>query len=90
MWDQLKVQDGWLVRVPPEGRSGSGRVQVVLPKSMVPIILGILHNVPTGGHLGVQKLQGKVRDRFYWPGWYKGTERWCKECVDCASRKSVG
>ncbi|KAK9972385.1 hypothetical protein ABG768_025692 [Culter alburnus] len=51
---------------------------------MVPIILGILHNVPTGGHLGVQKLQGKVRDRFYWPGWYKGTERWCKECAPCA------
>lgn len=42
VWDQLKVQDGRLVRVPPEGKSGSGRVQVVLPKSMVPIILEML------------------------------------------------
>lgn len=90
VWDQLKVQDGRLVRVPPQGRSGFVRVQVVLPKSMVPIILGMLHNVPTGGHLGVQKLQRKLRERFYWPGWYKDTERWCKECVDCASCKSVG
>lgn len=88
VWDQLEVQDGRLVRVCPEGRSGLDGMQVV--QSMVPTILGMLHNVSTGGHLGVQKLQGKVRDHFYWPGWYKDIERWCKECVDCASRKSVG
>lgn len=50
----------------------------------------MLHSATTGGHLGIQKLQAKVKDRFYWPGWFGDVKRWCRECVDCASRKTQG
>lgn len=89
VWEQLQIQEHRLVRVPPAHSDAAG-VQVVLPKSMVPAVLGTLHNTVTGGHLGVQKLQAKVKDRFYWPGWFRDVRKWCRECVDCGSRKDQG
>ncbi|XP_052002459.1 protein NYNRIN-like [Xyrauchen texanus] len=87
VWDQLQIQDQLLVQVPPRNSDAADKVQVVLPKCLVPKVLAMLHNVVTGGHLGVQKLQGKVKDRFYWPGWFADVRRWCSECSDCGSRK---
>ena len=90
IWSQLKVQGGRLVRIPPANSDAAAKVQVVLPQSMVFKVLEQLHNVSTGGHLGVQKLQGKVKDRFFWLGWFGDVKTWVKECVDCASRKTQG
>lgn len=90
VWDQLEVRGAWLVRIPPAHSDAASRVQVVLPQAMVPKVLEQLHNVSTGGHLGVQKLQGKVKDRFYWPGWFEDVKGWVRGCVDCGSRKSLG
>lgn len=90
VWDQLTIQDHRLVRVPPSHSDAAAKIQVVLPRSMVPTILSTLHNTVTGGHLGIQKLQAKVKDRFYWPGWFRDVKQWCRECVDCASRKDQG
>lgn len=75
------------MRIPPHNSDAAGKVQVVLPKCLVSKVLTMLHNMVTGGHLGVQKLQGKVKDRYYWPGWFADVRRWCRECLDCASRK---
>uniref|UniRef100_A0A8C2FFZ9 Gypsy retrotransposon integrase-like protein 1 n=1 Tax=Cyprinus carpio TaxID=7962 RepID=A0A8C2FFZ9_CYPCA len=66
------------------------KVQVVLPKVLVASVLNQLHSSVTGGHLGIQKLQEEVRDRFYWPGWFADVRPWCRECVDCGSRKMHG
>lgn len=68
VWNQLQVQQSRLVRIPPAHSNAAPHVQVVLPRSMVPKVLKQLHSVSTGGHLEVQKLQVKVKDRFYWPG----------------------
>ncbi|KAG1941111.1 interleukin-1 receptor accessory protein-like 1-A [Pimephales promelas] len=90
VWDQLDFEQGRLVRKPPLNTDAASKIQVVLPKVMVPEVLGMLHNSITGGHLGVQKLQAKVKDRFYWPGWFEDVKKWCRECTECASRKSSG
>lgn len=90
VWNQLQVQGTRLVRIPPAYSDAACQVQVVLPQSMVPQVLEQLHNVSTGGHLGVQKLQGKVKDRFYWPGWFTDVKAWVKDCVDCGSHKTQG
>lgn len=90
VWAQLQLQGSRLVRFPPANSDAAKCVQVVLPKSMVPSILKQLHNASTGGHLGIQKLQGKVKDRFYWLGWFGDVRRWCRECEDCGSRKDTG
>ena len=90
VWSQLNVQGSRLVRVPPSNSDAANHVQVVLPKALVPKVLEQLHNSVTAGHLGVQKLQAKVKDRFYWLGWFGDVKRWCQECVDCGSQKTSG
>ena len=90
VWPQLQMHQNRLVRVPPNNSDASSQPQVILPKAMVPNVLAQLHNTATGGHLGIQKLQGKVKDRFYWPGWFTDVKAWVRECVDCGSRKTQG
>lgn len=62
VWEQLQVQNQRLVRFPPANSDAASAVQVVLPKKLMPGVLSMLHNTPTGGHLGIQKLQAKVKD----------------------------
>lgn len=84
VWDQLQVQNQWLVSwFPPVNYDAASAVQVVLPKKLMPDVLSMLHNTPTGGHLGIQKLQAKVKDLW-------GCKKWCRECYDCASRNAAG
>ena len=90
VWSQLQMQEGRLVRIPPANSDAAKQVQVVLPSSLVPKVLEQLHNSVTAGHLGIQKMQAKVKDRFYWPGWFDDVRRWCRECKDCGSRKLIG
>ena len=93
VWPQLDMRGPRLVRVlpvNPTNPSDAPLVQVVLPRALVPKVLSQLHNTTTGGHLGVQKLQGKVKDRFYWLGWAADVKQWCRECRDCGSRKMSG
>lgn len=90
VWDQLQVQGQRLVRVLPLKPGLPAKTQIVLPASLVPVVLQQLHNKTTGAHLGVQKLQGKIRDRFYWPGWFKEVQKWCQECFECGSHKQTG
>lgn len=52
----------------PPVNSDVASLQVVFPQALVPKVLSQLHNAPTGGHLGVQKLQGKVKD-YYFLAW---------------------
>lgn len=60
VWDQLCIRDSRLVRIPPAHTDAASQVQVVLPHVLVSKVLAQLHGGTTGGHLGVQKLQGKL------------------------------
>ena len=90
VWAQIQMQGSRLVRFPPSNSDAANQVQIVIPSSMVPKVLRQLHNDATGGHLGIQKLQAKVKDRFYWMGWFGDVKQWCRECKDCGSRKAAG
>lgn len=90
VWSQLQVRDLRLVRVLPSNSDAASQVQVVLLHALIPKVLAQLHDSPTGGHLGIQKLQGKVRDHFYWLGWFGDVKQWCRQCLDCASWKVHG
>ena len=60
-------------------------LQIVIPTELRKDILQSLHNHKSGGHLGISKTLGKLRQRFYWPGHKKDIERWCKNCKVCES-----
>ena len=86
-WESLHLIDGKLYRcldtTPPE----MPRRQLIVPRKLRRTVLEQLHNSHTGGHFGVTKTLGKVRERYFWPYCRKDVEEWCKKCGNCASRK---
>ena len=86
-WDSLSLIDGVLYR-DWETPAGDRVVkQLILPKVFRQEVLSQLHNSITGGHLGVNKTLGKVRERFYWVQCRKDVTQWCRNCDLCASRR---
>ena len=88
IWDQLEVHAGILCRcLCPVGHFP--RVtQAVIPDSLREEVLADLHEGVAGGHLGVEKTLGRLRERYYWPGHYNDVRDWCRDCAACASRKT--
>ena len=65
-----------------ETEDGHGtRLQLLLPRSLVPDVLSDLHDVPSAGHLGVAKTVERVREQFYWYGLQSDVEDWCEKCT---------
>ena len=47
-----------------------------------------MHDDPlSGGHLGLTKTYGRLRQRYYWEGSFTETEAYVKSCVDCQAKK---
>ena len=63
------------------------RSQIVLPKFASVTILKEAHRQV--GHLGVAKTFEMIQRRFFWPGFFKTTEEFCKSCKVCARNKVV-
>lgn len=47
-----------------------------------------IHSGTTGGHLGIYKSFGKLKEKFYWPGYWKDLSEWYRTCEACNARKS--
>ena len=39
------------------------------------------------GHLGEENTFCRLRERYYWPGYYSDVQHWCRTCASCAARK---
>ena len=88
-WPMLEIHDKMLYRkwVPDESPKNP-ILQFVVSSKMRDEILLHLHNHKTSGHLGVRKTLGKLKQRFYWPGYKRDIASWCKTCWICNSHKS--
>ena len=83
----LLIQDGVLMR---HYRFGAGREpieQVVLPNAMKDLAMESMHDNMFAGHFGVKKTLTRVKLRYYWPGYMKDVEDWCRTCLVCQRRK---
>ncbi|KAJ8952780.1 hypothetical protein NQ318_008097 [Aromia moschata] len=87
-WNSLVLSDGVLKRVLEKTDGTEERKQLIVPRNRVPEVLEEIH---TGGHLGVTKTLGKVRERFNWVNCTTVVKEWCKKCVVSATtyRSSV-
>jgi hypothetical protein len=56
---------------------------MVLPHSKVKEVLVEVHREPSRGHLGVNKILDKIRQRYYWLHSRNDVERWCQQCDTC-------
>ena len=87
-WNRLQLENGVLYRRWETEDGHGARLQLVLPRSMVPEVLSALHDAPSAGHMGVNKTLERVRERFYWYGQQHDVEDWCRQCQKCSKRKS--
>ena len=58
--------------------------QMVIPESLQSTVLEHVHNKSV--HLGVTKTMGKVKERFYWPGYKDEIRSWVGSCLQCQQR----
>ena len=86
-WKLLRLIDGVLYRKYEIENSKESKMLVV-PSSLRANVLNNLHNTPTAGHLGINKVLPKVKERFYWPSIKQDVEDWCRSCDTCATCKS--
>lgn len=89
MWGEIELKDGILYRVKYKVKKGeTKRYQMIAPPTLRSLILRLLHNVRTAGHLGIKKTLARVKGRFYWPGCKKDVTRWCRDCKQCLQKQS--
>ena len=62
-------------------------LQIVLPQHLRKEVLDTLHAGFGGGHQGVARLEGMVRERFHWPGLQQDIKDYCRECAVCEKRR---
>jgi len=68
LWNRLVGEGGVLGRRYHNTSGKSSWLQLVLPQLLREEVLQELHAGALEGHLGKEKLLGKVKERFYWPG----------------------
>ena len=86
-WNKLEEHDGLLFRsvyLPP---SRTSTLQLLLPTSLRPEVLGQLHD--NHGHQGIERTTALVQARCYWPRMRPYIERWCKACQRCQVAKAT-
>lgn len=87
IWDQLVVHRRVLCRqLQPTDVAPRG-LQVIIPQALQEVLTD-LQEGQMGGYLGVDKRFGRLRERYYWPGYYNDVQNWYRNCGICASRKT--
>ena len=86
-WDQLQVTNGLLYRNPNGEPDETQSLQLIVPTAMRRDVLREVHEGTLSGHLGEDKTLGRLKERFYWPGYHTAVQNWCKCCVLCSQRK---
>uniref|UniRef100_A0A3Q3BI90 Gypsy retrotransposon integrase-like protein 1 n=1 Tax=Kryptolebias marmoratus TaxID=37003 RepID=A0A3Q3BI90_KRYMA len=77
------VREVFIVKNERLYRRSRGGDQLVVPKSLRPIVLQLAHSVPWAGHLGYVKTFSRMSNRFFWPQQFSDTVQYCKSCPQC-------
>lgn len=80
------IQEGDVCFVVREGklyRVSTDKEQLVIPSTLRAKVLDLGHSIPWSGHLGQEKTEQRILNRFYWPGFYKDIVEYCKSFPQC-------
>ena len=88
LWDRLLVEEGVLKQKYDSIRSNGSWTLFVVPRVLWEEILQELHAGSLEGHLGEDKMIGKVWELFYWARIQQDVRQWIRTCPACATRKS--
>ena len=57
--------------------------QIVVPRAYRKTVIGLAHDTPMSGHLGVTKTYHKVLAHFFWPKMRRDIVNYCRSCHVC-------
>ncbi|CAB4016328.1 Retrovirus-related Pol poly from transposon [Paramuricea clavata] len=86
-WDSLRLVDGIMYRVWEHPSASDETLQIVVPKTLRKQIFDFLHDSKTGGHFGINKTIGKIKEKFYCPKLRDNVKKLCAQCDLCSARK---
>ena len=87
-WDQLIVHEGVLLRYYAQPNEKMSWLQLIVPQPLRSDIVREAHQGISGGHLGQEKTLHRIKQRFYWPGYFNDVRNWCASCHSCTTRKT--
>lgn len=85
-WKRLIIRNGVLYRTWEENEQTYH--QIVVPGACVTEVMKLVHDNPTGGHLGVAKTTEKIRESFYWASYKEDVVKYIRCCTTCEARKN--
>ena len=88
IWEQLFVKRNCLYRLYQHPNTKTEYWQLIIPLAKREEILRDMHEGTLGGHLGEENTFCRLRERYYWPGYYSDVQHWCRTCASCAARKT--
>ena len=85
---QLEIEDGVLYRRVDTGTPDE-RLVLVVPRKMRGDLLHLAHNVPSSGHMGINRSLQRLQQQYYWPGMASEVQLWITECEECTCKKPI-
>lgn len=62
-------------------------VKIIDSKETRQLILNDFHNLPTGGHAGINRMFNNIKKYYFWSGLRKEVENFVKKCDECQRYK---
>ncbi len=63
--------------------------QYVIPETCIPVVLKLIHDVPTSGHPGRDRTLAAARRVYYWPTMRVDIDRYVAQYISCAKHKGT-
>lgn len=77
--EELFIEHDILHRKTPKGT-----IQIIVPQSLVPPTLQLVHDSPIAGHPGRDKCLTEVRRKYHWPPMSRDICEHVSQCATCA------
>ena len=72
--------DGQLYKKPKNNNPGFLKV---IQRHELELLMNMMHNHPTAGHLGLEATYNKIKERYYWNQMYDDIKEYIKTCDMC-------
>jgi hypothetical protein len=82
---EFRIQNGYLYR-----KKEDGSLLRVIQEDEVNTILFMMHDHPTGAHMGIDSTYGKIKERFFWDTMRKDVIKYVECCDTCQRRGKKG